>query len=167
MISRRRFRRDRHGRFRTGLGTDERALLKALPGRTLELLEMHDPSVARVFPVAYPQEARAESDYRQMMGAHLLHRHRLALETLEATADAQSLEEEQIHQWLDALEVLRLVLGTQLDVTEDTIPMEKSDPLAPQAAAYRYLSMLQEEIVDSLAQALPPSGDQGGEGGPT
>ena len=93
-----------------------------------------------------------------MMGTHLLHHHRLALETLEATADAQSLEEEQIHQWLDALEVLRLVLGTQLDVTEDTIPMEESGPLAPQAAAYRYLSMLQEEIVDSLAQALPRAG---------
>jgi len=102
---------------------------------------MRDPSVARVFPVAYPQEAKAESDYRQMMGTHLLHHHRLALETLEATADAQSLEEEQIHQWLDAL--------------------------GPQAAAYRYLSMLQEEIVDSLAQALPESGDQGGEGDPT
>jgi hypothetical protein len=167
MMARRRFKRDRHGRFRTGLGTHERDLLKALPSQAVELLETHDASAARVFPVAYPREPEAESDYRQMMGAQLLHRHQLALETLEATADAQSLDEEEIHQWLDALEVLRLVLGTQLDVTEDAITIEDFDPRAPQAAVYRYLSMLQEEIVDSLARTLPESGSQGGEGDPT
>jgi hypothetical protein len=166
VIGRRRFRRDRHGRFRNGLGGDERELLKALPLQARGLLEARDPSAARVFPVAYPQETKAESDYRQMMGAHLLHRHRDALDTLTATVDEPSLDEEEIHQWLDALEVLRLVLGTQLDVTENEIIVEESDPHAPQVAVYRYLSMLQGEIVDSLAETLPKGEVTEGEGGP-
>jgi hypothetical protein len=155
VIARRRFKRDRHGRFHTGLGANEREFLKALPLQARGLLEARDPSTARVFPVAYPQETEAESDYREMMGTHLLHRHQDALDTLTLTVDAPSLDEEEIHHWLDALEVLRLVLGTQLDVTEDQILVEESDPHAPQVAAYHYLSMLQGEIVDSLAETLP------------
>lgn len=158
MILRRRFARDRHGRFRTGLGPNERDLLKALPRQAQGLLESQDPSVKRVFPVAYPQDERSESDYREMMGAHLLQRHQQSLDTLAATADSPSIDEEEINQWLDALEVLRLVLGTQLDVTEDLVAVEDSDPRAQQFAVYRYLSMLQGEIIDSLADALPHGG---------
>ncbi|MGA2036195.1 MAG: DUF2017 family protein [Acidimicrobiales bacterium] len=164
MIGRRRFTRDRHGHFRIGLGTNERELLKALPSRAQGLLEARDPSTARVFPVAYPQEAKAESDYQEMMGAHLLHRHQRAFDTLAATVDAPSVDEDEIQQWLDALEVLRLLLGTQLDVTEDVIDVDDSDPHAPQVAVYQYLSMLQGEIVDSLAETLPEGGAPGGEG---
>jgi len=158
VIGRRRFTRDRRGRFRTGLSTPERELLRALPHQAQGLLEARDTNAARVFPVAYPQDAKAESEYREMMGTHLLQRHQHALDTLASTVDEPSLDEDEIHQWLDALEVLRLVLGTQLDVSEDVIVLEESDPLAPQVAVYRYLSMLQGEIVDSLAQSLPEGG---------
>ncbi|HUC36298.1 MAG TPA: DUF2017 family protein [Acidimicrobiales bacterium] len=166
MIGRRRFARDRFGRFKTGLGPSERELLKALPGQAQGLLEVRDPSAARVFPVAYPEDPKAESDYREMTGEHLLRRHQHALDTLAATVDEPSIDEEEINLWLDALEVLRLVLGTQLDVTEDVIVVEDSDPRAPQVAVYRYLSMLQGEIVDSLAEALPVDGIPGDPGDP-
>lgn len=158
MILRRRFTRDRHGRYRTGLGSNERELLKALPRQAQVLLESEDPSVKRVFPVAYPENETAESDYREMMGSHLLQKHQQSLDTLAATADSSSVDEEEILQWLDAIEVLRLVLGTQLDVTEDMEVVDESDPRAAQFAVYRYLSMLQGEIVDTLADALPGAG---------
>lgn len=158
MILRRRFARDRHGRYRTGLGSNEREVLKALPRQVQGLLETQDPSVKRVFPVAYPQDERAESEYREMMDAQLLQKHEQTLDTLAATVDSPTLDEEEIHQWLDALEVLRLVLGTQLDVTEDVVVIDDLDPRAEQFAVYRYLSMLQGEIIDSLADALPDGG---------
>lgn len=161
MILRRRFARDRHGRFRTGLGSNERELLKALPRQAQGLLESQDSSVKRVFPVAYPQDDKAESDYRDMMGAHLLQKHQQSLDTLAATADSSSIDEEEINQWLDALEVLRLVLGTQLDVSEDAAVVDDSDPRAPQFAVYHYLSMLQGEIIDSLSEGLPQEGAAG------
>jgi len=93
-----------------------------------------------------------------MMGEHLLKKHQRSLDTLASTIDRSTVDEDDILQWLDALEVLRLVLGTQLDVSEDTIVVEDSDPRAPQVAVYRYLSMLQEEIVETLAAALPSEG---------
>jgi hypothetical protein len=140
-------------------------LLSMLPRQVQELLEQDDPSTARVFPVAYTDDARAEADYREMMGSQLLQQHQRALDTLATTAAAASIDEGEIHEWLDALEVLRLVLGTQLDVSEDGAMVENSDPRAAQFTVYHYLSMLQGEIVDALAAALPDEGTE--PGGPT
>ena len=112
--------------------------------------------------MAYTDDARAEADYREMMGAQLLDQHQRALDTLASTAGASSIDESEIHEWLDALEVLRLVLGTQLDVSEDGAMVERTDPRATQFTVYHYLSMLQEEIVEALAAALPEAGTEGG-----
>jgi hypothetical protein len=133
-----------------------------LPRQVQELLEQDDPSTARVFPVAYTDDARAEADYREMMGSQLLQQHQRALDTLAATAGASSIDEGEIHEWLDALEVLRLVLGTQLDVSEDGAMVDDSDPRAAQFTVYHYLSMVQGEIVDALAAALPDEGTEPG-----
>ena len=56
--------------------------------------------------------------------------------------------------------MLRLVLGTQLDVSEDGTMVDDTDPRAAQFTVYHYLSMLQEEIVDALAAALPDAGTE-------
>jgi hypothetical protein len=166
-MSRRRFRRDRQGRFRVGLEGPEQQLLAMLPRQVQELLETDDPSTARVFPVAYTDDPKAEADYREIMGSQLLHQHQRSLDTLAATALSATLDEGEIHEWLDALEVLRLVLGTQLDVSEDGIVIEDTDPRAAQFTVYHYLSMLQGEIVDALAAALPDEGiAPSGTGGP-
>jgi hypothetical protein len=135
-----------------------------LPRQVQELLEQDDPSTARVFPVAYTDDAKAEADYREMMGTQLLHQHQRSLDTLAATAAAATIEESEIHEWLDALEVLRLVLGTQLDVSENGAVVEDSDPRAARFTVYHYLSMLQGEIVDALAAALPDGGTTPGGG---
>jgi hypothetical protein len=157
-VARHRFRRDRQGRFRVGLEGPEQQLLSMLPRQVQELLEQDDPSTARVFPVAYTDDAGAEADYREMMGSQLLQHHQRSLDTLATTAGASSIDEGEIHEWLDALEVLRLVLGTQLDVSEDGAMVDSTDPRATQFTVYHYLSMLQEEIVDALAAALPDEG---------
>jgi hypothetical protein len=159
-VARGRFRRDRQGRFRVALEDPERQLLAMLPRQVQELLEHDDPSTIRVFPVAYTDDPKAEADYKEMMGDQLLQQHQRSLDTLAETAGAATIDEGEIHEWLDALEVLRLVLGTQLDVSEDgTIVAESdTDPRATQFTVYHYLSMLQGEIVDVLASALPDRG---------
>ena len=51
---------------------------------------------------------------------------------------------------------LRLALGTQLDVTEDTYSrFDPEDPHAAELAVYGWLSWLQEEVVHALATSLP------------
>ena len=153
-----RFRRDRQGRFRLGLEGPEQQLLAVLPRQVQEMLEQKDPATTRVFPVAYPADARAEADYREMMGTQLLQQHQRCLDTLAATAANPTIDDGEMHEWLDAVEVLRLVLGTQLDVSEDGPVPDETDPRFAQLTVYHYLSMLQTEIVDALAAALPEAG---------
>jgi hypothetical protein len=52
------------------------------------------------------------------------------------------------------------VLGTQLDVTEESYgPLDRGDPEAPRLALYHWLSWLQEEVVQALSASLPEPGD--------
>jgi len=156
--SRRRFGRDRHGRIRPGLEAPERDLLRMLPQQARELVDHDDPTSQRLFPVAYPDDAAAQSDYSQMMGGSLLEHHQHALDTLVSTVDKTTIDTDELNGWLGAVEVLRLLLGTQLDVSEDFTEIDRADPRADQFTVYQYLSMLQNEIVDTLAAALPRDG---------
>lgn len=157
-----RFIRDRDGRFHPNLEPTEQDLLAELPGQAMGLLTEDEPSARRLYPVAYPDDEQAEKDYRSVMGETLQARHRAVLDTMAETARAESIDEPELMQWMGALEVLRLVLGTQLDVTEDMAEIDALDPRAPQFAVYAYLSMLQGEIIEALAEMLPtPSGDDG------
>jgi hypothetical protein len=158
VISRRRFSRDRQGRIRPGLEDPERQLLKMLPEQARDLVDHDDPSAQRLFPVAYADDKAAQSDYREMMGASLLEHHQHALDTLVATVDQPTIDADELNGWLGAVEVLRLLLGTQLDVSEDFAEVEPDDPRVDQFTVYQYLSMLQNEIVDTLADALPRDG---------
>jgi hypothetical protein len=158
VISRRRFARDRHGRIRPGLEGPERDLLRMLPEQARELVDHDDPSSQRLFPVAYPDDEAAQSEYHQMMGSSLLERHHHALDTLVSTVDSPTIDADELNGWLGAVEVLRLLLGTQLDVSEDFTVIDPADPRADQFTVYQYLSMLQNEIVDTLAAALPRNG---------
>jgi Domain of unknown function (DUF2017) len=155
MVSRRRFTRDRHGKFHPRLSEEERELLEALPSQALALLAAKDESTRRLFPVAYPDDPGAEREYQALVGESLLGRHRRALDTLIQGARADTVDHGELEQWMAALEVLRLVLGTKLDVQEDIDRIDPADPRAPELALYAYLSMLQEEVVFALAGTLP------------
>lgn len=149
------FRRGRDGRFRPGLRPEEVELLQVLCEQAMELLEHRDPAAHRVFPVAYPDDPAAQEDFRAMMDGELLKAHRLALDTLATTAGADAIDEEQLGLWLESLEVLRLVLGTKLEVTEDPVSLPDDDPRVEATMLYDHLTWLQDAIVQALASALP------------
>jgi hypothetical protein len=143
-------------RIRLPLSADERDLLKRLPLEVLALLENDADNAAlkRLFPPAYAAEddTEFEAEYRRLMGDDLRDRHRTALETLVATADAKELNDEQAQAWLIALNELRLVLGTTLDVQEEEDEPEPDDPRASGWALYQYLSYLQSTLLDELSR---------------
>jgi hypothetical protein len=162
-MPRRRFTRERSGRFRVRLQNPERELLAALPGQALGVLDPDQPVAARLFPTAYVEDVKAESDYRELVGAELVKAHRESLEMLGATVEADSLSEAELHQWLHALEVLRLVLGTGLDVSEgdtEAATLDPEDPQAAQLALYHYLSAVQDDAVTALGTLLPDEGSE-------
>jgi len=146
-------------RYTLKLSVQERGLLRMLPKEAQGLLEEPDnPTMRRVFPVAYPQDPEADSNYRDLVGSELVRKHRDELEVLSSTADAPDLDVVQLGQWLGAIEVLRLMLGTSLDVGEDPQDLPTDDPRSSQLAVYRYLSWLQGEVVDALASSVPDVG---------
>jgi hypothetical protein len=158
VITRRRFGRDRQGRIRPGLEVPERELLRVLPEQARGLVALGERSAQRLFPVAYPDDEAAQADYAEMMGAQLLEHHHDALDVLAGTVDAATIDEDELRGWLGAVQVLRLVLGTQLDVSEDVVEIEPDDPRVDQFTVYQYLSMLQGEIIDALSAGLSRGG---------
>ena len=158
----RRIERDRKGGYRLRLPTEERELLRSLPVQLAEVLRAdgrrpRDPSLRRLFPPAYTDDADADDEFRRLMRGELLEGKLAALEVVEETAAADHLTGEQLEAWLGALESLRLFLGTQLDVTDATYEQEldPDDPDAPALALYGYLSWLQEQAVEALSSGLP------------
>jgi hypothetical protein len=130
------------------LSSEERALVASLAGELRSQLDSatDDPSFRRLFPPAYDDE-QDERAYRELAGDELLDGRRQALELLAATARSDRLSAEEADTWLRALNDLRLVLGTRLDVQEDALLESRQ---SPELALYGYLSWVQEQLVAAL-----------------
>jgi uncharacterized protein DUF2017 len=147
------FSRGRRGEIELRLSRDERTLLASLAAELRAELDgdTHNPSLRRLFPPAYDDDAD-EQAYRELAGDSLLDGRRAALELLAETVDGDRLSAEEADAWLRALNDLRLVLGTRLDVQEDTFAsdLRPDDPNAPALAVYGWLSWQQEQLVAAL-----------------
>lgn len=154
----RRVKRTRRGDYELSLTPEERNLLRSLPGQLLELLESGpgDEDLRRLFPPAYPrpEDEGSEREYRNLMGDDLMDSHRHALQVMEATLDSTRLDQEQMSAWLNAINELRLVIGTRLDVSEDQRPPDPEDPEAAGFALYGYLTWLQQQVIEALSGSL-------------
>jgi hypothetical protein len=150
--------RTKDGGVELQLSGEERAPLVGLAAELRSLLEGEtgDPSLRRLFPPAYDDEGDQRA-YRELMGAELLHGRQEALELLARTAGQKRLSAEEADAWLRALNDLRLVLGTRLDVQEDTLldELRPDDPRAQGLAVYGYLSWIQEQLVSVLGAGFP------------
>ena len=73
------------------------------------------------------------------MADELAERRRETFDVIEATAGKEELTAAEADAWLRALTDLRLVLGTRLDVREDTFAsgLDLNDPRAPELARLR------------------------------
>ncbi|MEO7836091.1 MAG: DUF2017 family protein [Acidimicrobiales bacterium] len=157
-MSRRRFAFTGGGGVKLRIAKEEREVLRGLPGQLRQLMDEDpdDPAVLRLFPPAYRDRPDHEHEYRRLMGDDLKDRRLAALAAMEETVDADVLTPEQAGGWLRALNDLRLVLGTRLDVKDDTFAndIDESDPRAGALALYGYLSILEEELVEALAKGV-------------
>ena len=153
LFSRARIRRTGPGRYAIALVEEERQLLGNLAEQLGELLQSttEDPTLRRLFPTAYAQDPERDREYHQLVRDELAERRRAQVEVLVATADATRLSEEELLAWMGAVNDLRLVLGTRLDVSEDDDPLpDPDDPDAGLRALYGYLGFLLESIVGAL-----------------
>jgi hypothetical protein len=128
---------------------DRKVLAELAPQFTAFLEDPDHPVVQRLFPPAYshPDQEEHQAEYRRLMLEDLVQRHREEFDLLARTATADTLSEEELLTWSRALNSIRLVLGTYLDVSEDD---ERGVPESPEEAVYQWLSYLLGEAIEAL-----------------
>jgi hypothetical protein len=158
-----RIRRTRKGDYELRVPEEERTVLRQLAGELRELLPTADPAVGRLFPPAYEGDVEANEEYSRLIHDDLLAERTAAIDAFERTLDAKRVSEDELVAWMSAVNDLRLVLGTRLDVTEEMYerPLDQNAPDARQHAVYHYLGWLEEQMVDALSGSLDPAGNEG------
>lgn len=117
-----------------------------------------DPALARLLPDAYGDDDAAAAEFRRFTEADLRTGKRsLAGTVLESLAPLVvnggrlALDREQADAWLGTLNDLRLVLGSRLEVTEETeLDPRADDPQAQAMQVYSWLGWLQESLLRVL-----------------
>jgi hypothetical protein len=142
----------RKGGFLLRLPEGERELLLQLLGELRNLLKLgpDDPRLRRLYPAAYSDDEEKEAEYRRLTHDELSEGRIAALDLAEQTIAADELTPDQLTAWMHAVNSLRLVLGTMLDVNEDDpFAVDPEDPNAREYMLYGYLGLLLEEIVQA------------------
>ena len=146
-------RRVRDGTFQLRINDDERDLIASLAGQLRDLLLSDETDgLQRLFPPGYANDPDRDQEYQQLTHDELLTKRLASVDIVEPTVTETSLTEAQINAWMGAVNDLRLVLGTRLDVTEEMDDIALDDPRAPAFAVYHYLTHLLAEIVNALAE---------------
>jgi hypothetical protein len=151
--------RRRDGDYDLKLGTVERQILVALcADLRAGLGDTHghlgdEPTFRRLFPTAYLNEPDLERSYQEMVGDELVATRVRALETVERTCEEGRLARPDLDLWLTALNALRLVLGTRLDVGEqhDVDDIDEDDPDLHAHAVYDFLSAMLAMVLMEVA----------------
>jgi hypothetical protein len=144
-------------RFSVRLGKHERNLLVELVRQSRTLLETEDPSsdpaVARLFPAAYRDDPLRNLEYETSLGGAPRSGKLQALDTVERTANARALSEEDFLTWMGVVNDLRLVLGTRIEVTEESTE-EDFAAGGPRDAyhVYQFLGWVQQEMLLALGE---------------
>lgn len=146
------------GTFRVDLPDSYRQVVGSFMGDLRELLLADNRDVLRrLYPNAYPDDKELSEEFDELTHDHLLASRLDDLDVVEETLEADTLTEIQLNAWMKSANELRLVLGTQLDVSEDTDPEYDSDhPLAATYAIYRFLAHVVDDAATALITTLPP-----------
>lgn len=181
------FRGRRDGGARISLDPEEAVVLRSMAQLILELIDPpeeqdelaalvgigsnsetpEDPVLARLLPDAYAKDkeegAEAAAEFRRYTEDSLRQSKRAdaaaMLASLPESGGAVQLDVETAQAWLKSLNDIRLILGTRLNVDEETLsrrdrgPRQGSDDAEADEAAlniYDWLSALQDSLIRAI-----------------
>jgi len=150
-------RRRRDGTFDVQLHEDARAVLVGLFREVADAIEAapDDDDLARLRPPAYSDDPDRDLEYQLLAGEELRTSHRASFATaIEAMGQAR-LSEDEMWAWLRALNAIRLVVGTRLDIADDDATGPPAIEDLPPATArlwtiYQYTTVIHYEVVRAL-----------------
>jgi hypothetical protein len=143
-------------RFAVRLSRGVRGLLVELCRQSRALLDAEDPSsdpaVSRLFPPAYPDDPLQNLEFETNLGAAPRSKKLEALDVVERTANASTLTEDELLAWIGAVNDLRLVLGTRIEITEEATDEDfpEGDPRHDSYRAYLFLGYLLQEMLEAV-----------------
>lgn len=119
------------------------------------------PHMKRLFPTAYHNDEQHNNEYRRLTHGDLADTHLAALnDAVLLLTPGRVFVEGDLERFVRAINAMRLVLGTVLDVSEDDtdgtsddtsddVP-DSNDPVALQREVYQYLGWLLHTSLDQL-----------------
>jgi hypothetical protein len=147
--------------FVFNIGNDERELVARLLTELSQLLmgESSDPRLIRIFPPAYhlADDAEADAEYQRLMREELVASRLSGITTVNTALQGSGpVDEETMIAFIQAINGLRLVLGTMLDVDEDDDPdqIDEDDPQVGEHHLYNFLSWLLDWAVRALGEPV-------------
>lgn len=145
--------------FVLGVDAEDRATLVGLIGQLRDEIAADGRSehLRRLFPAAYHDHAEHEAEYQRLVHEDLASTRLASLVTVGEVlgrypgSDELELGEDDLDALMRALNDLRLVIGTLLDVSEDTDAGDAGpdDPDFGRFQLYGYLGWLLEGIVQA------------------
>lgn len=132
-----------------------RTVMGSLIGELDELVsgDPGDPSLRRLAPPAYLQDADKDAEYQLLAGDELRTARHEAIEAVQASLAKDVLTEPELWAWLRSLNSLRLVVGTRLGIEDDDHEDQRVGPDDPAAALwsiYDFSTWLQHAVIDAL-----------------
>lgn len=144
------------GGFRVNLSRIEQRVLQQAFDDLRVMIVNDDPSTKRLTPTAYVDDPALDEEYREMVGDDLQASQLAAFDVVERSIDGSTVSRDELESWMRSVNAVRLVIGTQLDVGEERIEVDKTDPDYPRYVVYDFLSNLLAWIVDALQSTPPP-----------
>ena len=158
MSERSAFTRAKGGGYSLRLNADERAIIVRLLDELAALLSDPDGEAMtrRLFPVVHRDDPDQEAEYQRLMRDELVSSRLAGIATVktvltgERNAKKVAFDEGQLVAFMQAVNAVRLVLGTLLDITEDDEDRPEN-ALVPEYQLYGYLSWLLDSAVHALS----------------
>jgi len=142
-------------RFELVLSPENRQGMLSLLGELDDLLESapDDPSLRRLHPTAYHDDAERDAAYQLLAGEELRASRRATIDAVQTSLAKAELTRDELWSWLRALNALRLVVGTRLDITDDDHSRprrRRDDPDGPLWSAYEFATQVQYFVISAL-----------------
>jgi len=132
-----------------------RELLTRVSGELREISLVNDGDIVkRLYPPAYPDDPESNEAFDALVKDQLLMQRLDDIDRFEETIDSEKMDVELADVWMNTINQARLVLGTQLDVSEDDQAIDPEDPEASGRMIYQVLSYVLEELTRARMKLL-------------
>lgn len=135
------------GEINVRLDENLRALLTKVSEELRELLLVDEgEQLTRLYPPAHPDDDELQSEFKEMVHDQLLMQRLDGIDQLQQSVNDETISVELADTWMAIINQARLVLGTQLDVSEEDGPVAEDDPDLQGRVVYQVLSHILEDL---------------------